>query len=609
MVNGITNIQNTYDPVNDGLLKKSAQSFDTSTLLTGNTISGKLTGINGDVATIDVGGTTINARLEGNMNLKVGEEITFSLRSLNNNQITLSPLFTNLNQQEMATKAITGAGLPINQQNLELAGKMMDEGLSIDSKSINNMARLTQAYPDTSIATFSEMQKFGLDINPDTIEKFGAFKNYETQISDGMNTIMNGITDSYKEMLSVGADIDAAKFLSGVIRTFTPAENGAGGQVVTANPNEMNAETVSVGSPVKIMENTDVQGLGNNGESLIREKQVLTEDQLVLKTEDFTKTVDTIVESAKNESQQNAESFEVIVRQPGQEAEKVNVEINTKVADAWQTLNNTDKSAMVDMLKQSGLGENEAKILLSEGATQEDFLRITESLMRDGNLPDSLKDLVQSDEFGHILKSQMQAQWMLSPIDAGSKENVEQLYDRLQTQVREITDSLKDLTNPNMQLSQNLSDMNQNLDFMEQMNQVMQYVQLPLKMSGSEATGDLYVYTNKKNLAKNDGNVSALLHLDMQNLGPLDVYASITPGNNVYTKFYLQDDATIDFIQDNIHILNERLEKRGYSMKSEITQSGNKAQSEVSSVPVSPATSNLPDGAKLIKKYSFDALV
>ena len=51
----------------------------------------------------------------------------------------------------------------------------------------------------------------------------------------------------------------------------------------------------------------------------------------------------------------------------------------------------------------------------------------------------------------------------------------------------------------------------------------------------------------------------------MENLGPVDVYVKMTD-NKVNTNFYVADDSVIDLINDNIHILNERLEKRGYSM-------------------------------------------
>ena len=89
-------------------------------------------------------------------------------------------------------------------------------------------------------------------------------------------------------------------------------------------------------------------------------------------------------------------------------------------------------------------------------------------------------------------------------------------------------------------------------------------------MAGNEAHGDLYVYTNKKSLAKKDGNVSALLHLDMENLGPLDVYVTMQKNlNKVSTNFTVKDEAALNLIAGHIHILNERLEKRGYSMKAD----------------------------------------
>ena len=63
-----------------------------------------------------------------------------------------------------------------------------------------------------------------------------------------------------------------------------------------------------------------------------------------------------------------------------------------------------------------------------------------------------------------------------------------------------------------------------------------------------------------------DGSVSAVLHLDMEHMGPVDVYVKLL-NTKVTTNFYVADDSVIDLINDNIHILNERLEKRGYNME------------------------------------------
>ena len=39
-----------------------------------------------------------------------------------------------------------------------------------------------------------------------------------------------------------------------------------------------------------------------------------------------------------------------------------------------------------------------------------------------------------------------------------------------------------------------------NLDFMNQLNQLHAYIQLPLKMANQNAHGELYVFTNKRKI-------------------------------------------------------------------------------------------------------------
>lgn len=538
--------------------------------------------------------------------------VNASNSALANNNAALQFL-TNIASEETASKALSAANLPINPNTINLATTMMENGMSIDRESLTDMLRATTAFPEEDITKLSQMQKFGLNIDADTIEKFDAFKNYQNQVSDGIRDIISSIPETYNNLINSGRTNEGMQLLASVINTFTASTDASGAQSISTNPNEANAETVQVtGNPTKVMDNADVQGLGFNGESLIREKQVISEERILLKGEDINPDTQTLNNEAKEESLKAMQTFEATVRVPGEAAEKVNVEVNTKVADAWQVLENTDKSAMVDMLKQSGLAENEAKFLLSEAATEQDFLKFTEDLIsKGGEVADSLKDLVQSDKFGDILKSQLQAQMLLNPIDIGEKDTVEALYDRLNQQTRQLTETIEKLHIPEGKLSENLQNMNQNLDFMEQMNQMVQYIQLPLKMNGSEATGDLYVYTDKKKLASKEGNVSALLHLDMKNLGPMDVYASITPGNNVFTKFYLSSDDVITLINDNINILNTRLEKRGYTMKSELTDiknvKGDRPEEKDILEGIKENAKN--SGKKLIGRYSFECLV
>ena len=162
----------------------------------------------------------------------------------------------------------------------------------------------------------------------------------------------------------------------------------------------------------------------------------------------------------------------------------------------------------------------------------------------------------------------MKNEWLMKPEDVADKEKVEQLYARIREQAARLEEAFHMAGKAESAGAKSVQNLQNNVDFMNQMNHLFTYIQLPLKMTGNEAHGDLYVYTNKKSLAKKDGNVSALLHLDMENLGPLDVYVTMQKNlNKVSASFTVKDEAALNLIADHIHILNERLEKRGYSMK------------------------------------------
>ena len=98
---------------------------------------------------------------------------------------------------------------------------------------------------------------------------------------------------------------------------------------------------------------------------------------------------------------------------------------------------------------------------------------------------------------------------------------------------------------------------------MNQLNQAYTYVQVPLKMSGQNANGELYVYTNKKNLRDPDAELSAFLHLDMEHLGSTDVSVKMQH-RNVKTNFYMADDASYDLVEKYLPILEQKLKDKGY---------------------------------------------
>lgn len=191
--------------------------------------------------------------------------------------------------------------------------------------------------------------------------------------------------------------------------------------------------------------------------------------------------------------------------------------------------------------------------------------------------------------------------WSLRPEDVESPKKVEQLYQKLGRQLKEFADALGENGQSGSQVYQAVSNLSRNVDFLQQINQTYAYIQLPLHLrQGEHKTGELFVYTNKKNLAKRDGQVSALLHLDMEHLGPVDVYVAMQDVK-VSTKFYVQNDAILDYLESNMDVLTQRLKKRGYDCNCETTLRTELQHTAQAMAPLVKTERSVP-----IARYAFD---
>lgn len=592
---------------------QSANSL--SGLSAGQTIEGKVIDSNGNTVQIDIGtGTPVTAKLDHAMDLQKGQNVIFEVKANSSQQITLSPLYTNLDNSSTVMNALQAAGMRATADSLAMTGAMMEAGMNIDRNSLANMYRMVSDFPGHDPVNIVQMNRMGLEINEQSLEQFEAFKNYETQIGEGMKQIAADIPEMYGELIADGKDDAAMQFMKAVVDTFLDMSgNAVNGEMMAGSVpqdgvlwQEMTQEAAAqdpVQAPVvdgEIVGNTQAAEDGMAAFRMPEEDGDIGTEQGLPET----KNLGSNQELFKAGKDMMTESS----RQP-QETEKTAV--SGREAAVQNTLEQT-KTALLGMMKESGMPEGQILRQAEQPASAQELLRTASELMKrieSGTLPEDLaaklktdmKNVFLSKGFENTIQQAVQKQWFLKPSEVADKGTVESLYRRLDQQTRQLTDALSGLARPETALSQDLSNMNQNMNFMHQMNQMYQYIQLPLKMNGGEATGDLFVYTDKKSLAQKDGNVSAMLHLDMQNLGMVDVYASMTAAKNVFTKFYLESDEMLDFIEANIHILNERLTGRGYQLTTEMAKHEEKkdmiAQAAVKK-----------DGAvpKAIAQYSFD---
>lgn len=165
--------------------------------------------------------------------------------------------------------------------------------------------------------------------------------------------------------------------------------------------------------------------------------------------------------------------------------------------------------------------------------------------------------------FSEIWNRRIENEWMIKPEDVFQKKSVEQLYQKMEEQVKQLEQMLEDNLGTNQTAVKTVHQTASNLEFMNQLNQMHAYIQLPLKMTNQNTTGELYVFTNKKAVSEKEGKITALLHLDMEYLGKMDIHVSLE-NKKVGTNFYLEKEEILDFLEAHMDLLSSRLQKRGY---------------------------------------------
>lgn len=470
----------------------------------------------------------ISARIDQSINLVLGQNMSFEVKANSGSVLSLSPLYANMANEATIMRALNAAGLPETANNIEMVAVMMEEGMPIDKESLGNISRLLMEFPTQNPASLIQMTRLGIPVTESNIEQFEIYQNANHQLLGSAETIMSELPNIFHELLGEGKVSQAYAFYENVLDIFT----GGGAEGELLQKGDGNA-ALSGG----IIETVD-------GSVVVKDAQAAAAE---IKNASGEAVLD-MVGASKNEGVAGANSEQTPVLTDKQ----------------WNALGN--------MLKELGIDENTAEQIKNGEMTSKEALALIRGLIPKAGASEQharmMERILDGKEFESLLKSEIGKQWLIEPKNVADPHKVEQLYERIREQSARLQEALQTSGKGDVPLAKSVQNIQSNVDFMNQMNHMFTYVQLPLKMIGNNAHGDLYVYTNKKNLAAKDGNVSALLHLDMEHLGALDVYVTMQQ-NKVNTNFTLQDESALDLIEQHISLLDERLAKRGYNLKAQ----------------------------------------
>ena len=574
----------------------------------GSTFEGTVNSVkNGKVVLALGNGQTITARLDGKVSIQPGESMFFQVRSNDGTTIALRPYVQagNINNP-ILLNALTAAGVPATERNITMVDSMMKEQMSISRQSILDMGRVVGSNPNVNVNTAVLMTKIGLPVSAEMASQFENYMVDQHAIVDEMDLAMNQLGrllgdadlgeeqsfELYGKVLDIlnGEGETPAQTTDGLQQNDTGTMVNAGENIETEAAVQQSKDGAAAEGVQKQVQQQNTKdlismgaagqeqsaGVAENTENIVGEQTAGNAAQSMqtgIDAADVLKNTQADTAADFKNVQGQTDTLEQILDQNGLDHLKrllQNIPTLTGNTDLFEVQEEED--VFVDTMsgddagkKAFELAQAEPEVTLKQSMTAEDFLNTLRDALKQNQEYGfaGMTKLFGSKEFAAILKNRAEKQWLLEPEQLREASKVSDLYERLDHQMKQMENVMKAAGVTQNSFVQTAADIRSNVEFMNQINQVYTYVQLPLKLSGQNASGDLYVYTNKKKLNDPEAELTAFLHLDLDNLGSTDVSIRMKD-KNVKTNFYIADDASYDLIEKHLPVLEKRLGQKGY---------------------------------------------
>ncbi len=480
-------------------------------------------------------GQQILARLAGKFSFEQGQSVFFQVKNNDGGTIEIKPYTVDGEGVNLTLMdALKAAGLPVDGTNLSMVNKMMEEQMPIDKTSLNQMYQLVQDNKDINVTTLVELKRLGIEINQVNAAQFENYANDKQAITIAMDSLIDELPNALSaEDLSMYKLVSQARDILNIVTDGLPEDAFISNE--DADMSQYEAIMRDNQSAPVVKKHFNIAELFESLNSVSGESQDIQTTQKI----NNSSVIDNIFLQG-NEAKSNTIGFILSDKQ----IEELNEQVRKLLPD---------------------LQENNIS-LYSEDSSVVGILNDINSMLE--NTPanaDALRHLFSGEAFKLMLKETLEQQWMIKPGDLEKNpKKIDGLYDKIEKQIINMENILKTsgVVNPKAEaLADNIRG---NIEFMNQINEAYTYMQVPLRMNEGNASGQLYVYTNKKSISDPDKELSAFLHLDLEYLGGIDVSIKMIH-RKVTTNFYLDSDESYAMVKQFLPVLEKRLQDKGYN--------------------------------------------
>lgn len=518
----------------------------------GNVFEGTVNDIKNGTVTLGLAnGQTVQARIAAGVQLAVGQAMFFQVKSNDGTTVEIRPYTNgNLNNPTLL-KALDAAGIPAEPRMIDMVNSMMEEQMSIGRESLMDMARSILAYPDADIKSLVLMHKLDIPMSEEFIQQFENYKSDQAAITSQFDDVLESIGKLYQN--ENPSETEALELGSRIYQVLK--------QEGSLDASAIVKEGVQKGSwsPVELQEGAIQEGTSELAATEITGTELA-------EAETIEETLDGVAVNSGEEAASEENAAQVSEEKTSSDAQGVQYYARGSVGALFTEGQMKDFSNLLKEFPQLAgsklfTAEGNLNGNLSTGAFLKELHQALDEIM--GLTGGSAKKLFSSKEYQKVLEYEVKQQWTLKPEEIKG-DAVKHLYEKMENQMQKMQELVKESGQSNTSLAKAVSNLQGNIEFMNQINNAYHYVQIPLRMSNQNAHGDLFVYTNKSGVDRPDGELSAFLHLDMDNLGATDVSVRMKD-RKVHTNFYLEDEKSYDLIEEHMAELMQRLQEKGYS--------------------------------------------
>ena len=578
-------------------------------------------------------GQQILARLAGKFSFEQGQSVFFQVKNNDGGTIEIKPYTVDGEGANLTLMdALKAAGLPVDGSNLSMVNKMMEEQMSIDKVSLNQMYQLVQDNKDINVTTLVELKRLGIDINPVNAAQFENYSNDKQAITIAMDSlidelpnalsaedlsmyklvtqardVLNIVTDGLSENVIIsneGYDLKQYEAIMSDNQSAPIAKKHFNIAELFESLNSVSGESQGIQIMQKLNNFLKIDNMLMQGNESVAPNESIASNEPVLLNESVSSN-ESVISNEPVLLNESVASNEPVTLQGAPEKTDTAI-INKKVETAANTIGCILSDKQIEELNEQvkkllpDLQENNISLYSKDSSVVgilNDIKNMLENTPANAN---ALRHLFSGNAFRIMLREALEQQWMIKPGDLEKNpKKLDGLYDKIEKQITNMENILKASGTVNSKAEALADNIRGNIEFMNQINEAYTYVQVPLRMNEKNASGQLYVYTNKKSMSDPDKELSAFLHLDLEHLGGTDVSIKMLH-KKVTTNFYLDSDESYALVKQFLPVLEKRLQDKGYNCELNVN-SDSKQMNFVDGI----LKKDLPPTGQ-VHRYSFD---